>query len=317
MVSGASGFVGRDLVRRLAAEGWQVRAAARDAAAVPRAAGVTAVAMGDLAREIDWRAVIGGASHVVHLAGIAHAASAIPEAVYRQVNATAVRALAKAARDAGVARVVLMSSVRAQSGPSAMELVSEATPAAPTDAYGRSKLEAERGLADVLAGAATDWAVLRPVVIYGPGVKGNMRTLMRLARSPLPLPLGRLTGRRSLLGLANLAGAVAHGLESPAVSRRVLLVADPGPLAVPEIVGVLRGGLGRATRLVSMPLAPVRTALRLMGRAAIWERVACELVVDTRALQDTGWRPVETAAEGLARWVREESAAEQQTERTG
>lgn len=305
IVTGASGFIGRELVARLASDGWEVGAAARDPDRVMSGANIVRLAHGDLAAPHDWRPLLRNATHVVHLAGIAHATSSIPEAAYRAVNAEAVRTLAEAAREQGGKRVVLMSSIRAQCGAYARTMLDETVAPAPDDAYGRSKLEGERLMAAALEGSATEWCVLRPVVVYGPGVKGNMETLVRLARSPLPLPLGGLAARRSILGLANLHAAVTHALTSPAARAKTFVVADPGPLTVPEMLAAMRAGLERAPRILSVPLSPLQLALRMAGRGAAWQRIAGDLVVSTAALEASGWQPVETATEGLQRWMRE------------
>lgn len=308
LVTGASGFMGGDLVAWLAREGWLVRAAARNPARVVEGERVEAVALGDLSGAIDWGPLLDGVTHVVHLAGIAHATHRIPEATYQAVNAQAVRDLAIAARAAKVRRVVMMSSIRAQCGPSATGILTETRDAEPIDAYGRSKLSGERALAAALDGGATDWCVLRPVVVYGPNVKGNMATLAQLAHNPLPLPLGGLQGQRSILGLANLQAATLHGMNSAPVSGRTFIVADPGSLSVPAIVAAMRAGLGRPPGIIDVPLTPARLALRMIGRGAAWDRIAGDLVVSTGALEAAGWRPVESSQEGLARWMRESSS---------
>ena len=308
LVTGAAGFVGRHLVRRLAAEGYTVRAAARDPSAIDRSLGIEPVVLGDLATEIDWRALVSGVSHVVHAAGVAHATSAIPETTYMAVNAAGTRNLAYAARSAGVRRMVLISSVRAQSGACATAELTEQSRAVPDDAYGRSKLAAETQMAAALADGPCDWSVLRPVVVYGPGVKANMRTLQRLALSPLPLPFAGLAGRRSLLGLDTLCDVIAHAMTSPATSRGVFLAADPGPLSVGEMIVAMRTGLGRSGGVFSVPVAPAKLAATMAGKGRAWQQVAGDLVVGTRALEATGWQPQETASQGLARWIREAAA---------
>jgi UDP-glucose 4-epimerase len=305
LVTGASGFVGRNLVPRLVRAGWLVRAAARDPAAIQTSDWISTVRVGDLAIPFDWRPLLSGVTHVVHLAAIAHADARIPDQAYIDVNAAAVRTLAQAAREAKVRRLLFVSSVRAQTGACSLGVLNERAPPRPTDAYGRAKLLAEQWLAEVLADGPTDWAVLRPVLLYGPGVKGNMRTLARLARSPVPLPFGTLSGRRSLLGMPNFGSAVLHALESPRTARSTFLVADPGPLTTPEIIAALRRGLGRRPGMFNLPLAPLRAIAQLASLSAAWDRVASDLIIDTSALEATGWRPVETAAEGLARWARE------------
>jgi UDP-glucose 4-epimerase len=240
----------------------------------------------------------------VHLAGIAHADRPISEEAYMQINAHSVRSLAEAARAAGVKRVVLMSSVRAQAGPVARGMVRETDEPLPVDAYGRSKLAAERALDEVLKGAATDWVSLRPVLVYGAGVKGNMRSLVRLADSQYPLPFGDFHNLRSLLSLANLASAVEHVLVTPQCARNAFLVADPQPVSVAEMVAAIRQGLGRPARLIPVPMRPIGWLASLAGRRDAWERLAGELIVDTERLRETGWRPVEQTKEALAETAR-------------
>lgn len=309
LITGVSGFIGRDLMLRLARAGWQVRAAARNRARVATGPNIEPVELPDMAGEIDWRPLVDGVSHVVHLAGIAHATASIPEETYNAVNAQAVQSLALAARQARVGRVVLMSSIRAQCGPWATGIVMEDRPPAPTDAYGRSKLEGERLLAAALSDGTTDWCTLRPVVVYGSGVKGNVATLLRLARTPWPLPLGALAARRSLLGLDNLGRAVVHVLTADAASRATFVLADPEPLMVSEIVAAMRSGFGCAPRIWSLPLGAVRVAATLASRRSAWERISGDLVVATTNLQASGWQPSETAREGIARWIKEEATA--------
>lgn len=303
LVTGGNGFIARDLIGRLAADGWTVRAATRHPGSITQNARIEPVAIGDLASPIDWRPLVDGCSHIIHLAGIAHATSAIPERVYMAVNADATQDLARAAAAASVTRIVMISSVRAQCGATADGIVNETRTPAPACSYGRSKLAGEHKLAEVLSNGPADWCVLRPVLVYGPGVKGNMGMLLRLAASPWPLPLGSLVARRSLLGLANLHAAVTQALASPAASRRTFLTADPGPLTVPEIVTAIRRGMGRTPGLFTVPLAPARLALAAMGRSSAWHRIAGDLVVSTTALEQSGWRSVETAEQGLARWL--------------
>lgn len=304
LVTGATGFVGRDLVGRLLARGYRVRAAARRPDAIAPSAELERVALPDLAHPGQIDALLTGVAHVVHLAGIAHASRAIPEATYMAVNADATAALAAASRRAGVASMVLMSSVRAQSGPAADHVLRETDPPQPSDAYGRSKLKAESAMSEALAGSATRGVTLRPVLVHGPGVKGNLAALLRLAQLPLPLPLGALPNRRSLLGVANLGSAVAHAIET-AIVKGAYLVADPEPVTVAEIIAAMRAGLGRRRGLVAVPIGPVRLALAAIGRGDVWERLAGDLVVDTVRLRATGWQPVETTADGLAAMARE------------
>ncbi len=248
----------------------------------------------------DWRRLLDGVSHVVHLAGIAHATAPLAESVYMRVNAEGSAELARAAGRAGVSRFVLMSSVRAQSGAAATEVLTEATPAAPNDVYGRSKLAAEQAVAVELGARATS---LRPVLVLGPSVKGNLGQLRQLARSHLPLPFGALANRRSILGLSNLAAATMFALTQDTARGKTYLVADPEPLGVRDLIAEMRAAIGRRPRLFSLPPELLRTALRLGDRGSLAASLLGTLQVDSSALREAGWRPVSTTGEEIARMM--------------
>ena len=295
LVTGSSGFVGRHLLRELSAAGYKVRAAVRRPG--PEIAGVEQVVIGDLSGVVHWGAALAGVRHVVHGAGLAHADSELPEEAYRRVNTDATLALADAARAAGVARFVFLSSIRAQSGPARDRPLSEGDTPAPTDAYGRSKLAAEQGLAE----RDLDWVALRPVLVYGPGVKANMAGLVRLARLPFPLPLGGLKAPRSLLAVENLCEAVIFALGEACPARRSFIVSDPGALGVADMLAAMRAGLGRRPGLIAVPPALLGFAARLLGRPGVYERLTGGLVAPPDALLSAGWQPRLATKAALAR----------------
>jgi len=241
LVTGASGFIGKFVVPALAKQGWQVRAVAREPNSIVAKPGIEIVAMPDLKDQVHWAPLLDGASHMVHLAGIAHSPGMLPDDVYSRVNALSVGALAKAARGR-IERLVLMSSVRAQAGLSSEHVITEADTPRPTDAYGRSKLEAER----LVGESGVAFTVLRPAVVYGPGVKGNISSLATLAKTPMPLPFGALNNRRSLLAIENLASAISLVLDSKQALGETFLVADREPISVGDMVASMREGLGRS-----------------------------------------------------------------------
>jgi UDP-glucose 4-epimerase len=287
LVTGAAGFTGRPLVARLAGAGHDVRAVVRRTPSPPLPAGVAVSVQGDLAGPIDWQPLLAGVEAVVHLAGIAHTGGGIADDRYDLVNHRATATLARAAQHAGVAHFVFVSSVRAQSGPAANHVLTERDAPAPTDAYGRSKLAAEAAV----AAARVPFAILRPVLIYGPGQKGNLATLARLAASPIPLPFAALRNRRSLLSLDNFIGAVMFVLENPATRGETYLVADPRPVLHAEIVTALRAGLGRKPGLFPLPPRLIETAARAVGGPALWDRIGGNLVADPAKLMAAGWSP--------------------------
>jgi nucleoside-diphosphate-sugar epimerase len=226
--------------------------------------------------------------------------SGIPEDDYRAINTEATVALARAAGRAGVRRFVFLSSIRAQSGPVASEVLTEDMEPRPTDAYGRSKLDAERGLAD----GNIDWVALRPVLVYGPGVKGNMEALVRLAAKPVPVPFDNLPGRRSLLSVDNLAVAIDTVLRADAPLRRPLIVAGPEALTIAEMIASLRRGLGRRPGLFPVPAPLLRYVFGRFGRAEVYERIAGSLMASATALTALGWTPSVATRDGLAALAR-------------
>ncbi|WP_262269036.1 NAD-dependent epimerase/dehydratase family protein [Microvirga yunnanensis] len=298
-LTGATGFIGR---HELPMRGYRVRVLLRRPSEVP--AGASSAVIGDIASPHNMAAALRDVDIVIHSAGLAHAMSGRPEDDYRTINTDATVRLAQAAERAGVKRFVFLSSIRAQTGPVADGMVTEDREPQPTDPYGRSKLEAERGLAAL----GLDWAALRPVLVYGPGMKGNMAALLSLARSPWPLPLGGLTARRSLLSLDNLAAAVDTVVGAPGPLRRPFIVADPEPVTIPEMVTALRKGLGRGPGLVPVPSFLLRGAAALAGRHEAYERLAGSLVASPQALRDLGWQPVSSTRDALAELARREGA---------
>jgi UDP-glucose 4-epimerase len=248
-----------------------------------------------LGSAIDWGPLLADVACVVHLAGIAHRGAAVSDALYDRVNHRAVAELAAAAAKAGVARLIFMSSIGSQSGPSCEQVLSETDQPRPTTAYGRAKLAAEIALRSV----GVPHTILRPVLIYGPNAPGNMRTLVRLAAAPLPLPFAALTGRRSLLAVDNLTSAVEFVMKSPAAKDQTYVVADVDALALPEIVKVLRAAINRPARLFAVPQALIANVLRLVGQEDFWRRTGGSLVASPARLMAAGWQPVVATREGL------------------
>ena len=294
-LTGATGFIGQYLLREMPKRGYRIRALLRRPASMPM--DVSSAVIGDLTKPQNMSAALAGVDAVIHSAGLAHAMSGIPEDDYRLLNTEATVRLARAAGRAGARRFVFLSSIRAQCGPAADTVLTEAVEPRPTDAYGRSKLAAERGLAEL----DLDWVSLRAVLIYGPGVKGNMAQLIKLARSPLPLPLASLTARRSLLALENLSAAIETTLAAPGTLRRVFVAADPQALTIAEMIAALRGGLGRQPNVFPLPPALLEMLFRAAGREEMYQRLSGSLIADASALTSLGWAPALATPAGLAK----------------
>ena len=301
-LTGATGFIGQYLLRELPKRGYRLRVLLRQPSSMPMPC--ASAVIGDLARPRNMSAALEGVDAVIHSAGFTHGMSGIPEDDYRLLNTEATIGLARAARRAGAKRFVFLSSIRAQSGPTAETILTEADEPNPTDAYGRSKLAAERGLSEL----DLDWVSLRAALVYGPGVKGNIAQLMRLARSPLPLPLGGFGGRRSLLALENLSAAIETVLTAPGILRRPLITADAEALTVGEMIAAMRDGLGRWRQVFPMPPVLFDFVLRSIGQGENYRRLSRSLVADPSALIGLGWAPRLTTSDGLGRLMRETAA---------
>lgn len=301
LITGASGFVGRALTASLSQAGFHVRAAARDRTQIPAAEFVEAVTMPDLSRPVDWQPLMKEVDAIVHLAGLAHVSRDIPDERYDRINRLATKELAlQASLSSNVRRLVFVSSIRAQTGPSAAHVLTEADPPAPTDAYGRSKLAAEA----FVRGYGVPYTILRPVVIYGKDARANVGQLVRLARWPLPLPFGGFGQKRSLLALENMLSATRFVLERPATAGETYIVADPLPVSIAEMIATLRQARGRSPKLVSLPQGMVGAMMRGMGKADAWERIGHALTVDITKLRDFGWVPPTETRQALAQIAR-------------
>jgi nucleoside-diphosphate-sugar epimerase len=294
-ITGATGFIGQHLLRELPKRGYRLRVLLRRPTAVPTWS--ASAVIGDLARPQNMSEALAGVDAVIHSAGLAQAKSGVPEDDYRVVNTEATIGLARAARRAGAKRFIFLSSIRAQCGPSADRVQTEDVEPRPTDAYGKSKLAAERGLAEI----DIDWVSLRAMLVYGPGVSGNMAQLIRFARSPFPLPVGSFRARRSLLAVENLLAAIEAVLTAPGTLRRPFIAADPQALTVAEMITAMRQGLGRRPNVFPLPATLLELLFRAAGREYSYERLSGSLVADPSALIGIGWTPPLATAAGLAR----------------
>lgn len=297
-LTGATGFVGQHLLRELPKRGYRLRVLLRRPSALPLTC--ASVLIGDISRPHNMAEALTGVDAVIHSAGLADTMSGRPEDDYRVINTEATIALARAAQRARVKRFVFLSSIRAQSGPIALETLTEDAEPRPTDAYGRSKLAAEQGLAE----ANIDWVALRLTLTYGPGVQRNIAKLIRLARSPYPLPFGMMKGRRSLLALDNLVEAVDIVLRAPAPLRRALLVADPDPLTIAEMIAAMRQGLLRRPGILPLPLPLLRAAALAMGQNETHRLLSGSLVADCTKLSELGFKPTIDTKTALAALMR-------------
>lgn len=298
-LTGATGFIGRHLLKGLSARGYRIRVLLRRPTQMPERC--ASVLIGDIAKPYNMSEALTGVDAVIHSAGSPRAMSGLPEDDYRLLNTEATVNFARAAERAGVKRFVFLSSIRAQAGTDAKCVLTEDQEPRPTDAYGRSKLDAEKGVAET----GLDWAALRLALVYGPGAGGNVKRLFDLARSPYPLPLSGLRARHSLLGLENLVEAVDRVLSAPSPLKRPFLVADPDALTMPEMIASLRAGLGRRRGLFYVPAPMLKVALRAAGYGADTAPLFGSLVADPAGLRSLDWTPPIATQQGLTALAKE------------
>lgn len=250
------------------------------------------VAVGDIGPDTDWSRALDSIDAVIHLAGRAHVLrrEADTLANFRRVNAAGTARLAQQAEQAGVRRFVLISSVKAAADTSIGQGLLESDPPHPGSPYGISKLEGEQSL--FTAAGRMEPVVLRPPLVYGPEVRANFRALLRLVESGLPLPLGSVRNRRSLIALDNLVDAIVTALSARGVVGGTYYIADGPPLSTPALIKELATALGKPARLFTFPPSLLATAASLLGRREQADSLLGSLVVDDRAFRAaTGWRP--------------------------
>ncbi|CDX55541.1 putative epimerase/dehydratase [Mesorhizobium plurifarium] len=288
LVTGATGLVGRRVISRLREAGLDIRVASRLPQRLAGADDAVALPGADAPQEA-FLALMRDVTHVVHCAALNNDRSA-GAADFRTVNATLTGRLAQAAATRADGRFIHLSSIRAVVGAGFSGTIDEATPPAPQCAYGRSKREGEIAMLEAFATAGRDGATaLRLPPVYGEGMKGNLRGLMRFAATGLPLPTAALTAVRSLVSHDAVAGAVAHLLTRPAPLRPTYVLGDASPVAMSEIITAFRRGYGRPARLLPMPAWPLRMLATLAGRQAAWQALMATQVCDSSLLASEGW----------------------------
>ena len=245
-----------------------------------------------------------GCDTVVHAAARVHImndAAADPLSEYRRTNVDGTLKLATQAIESGVRRFVFVSSIKVNGEETLPDQPFRAdSEPMPVDPYGISKLEAERGLQNVLAKGGVEWVVIRPTLVYGPGVKGNFLTMMRWLQRGVPLPFASIRNKRSLVALDNLVSLIERCVTHSAAANQVFLAADGEDLSTPELLERIAGAMGKRSRLFPVPPSVLHTLAGLVGRVDLARRLMGSLQVDIRKTRDLlGWSPVVTVQQAL------------------
>ena len=306
LVTGASGFVGQAVCRDAVGKGFSVRGAVRRSTILP--ASVVSETVGDIDGKTDWCRALHGVHVVVHLAARTHEMGETDDDVmdqYRRVNVDGTRRLAQCAAEQGVRRLIMVSSIKVNGEytPAGNAFFGTDAPA-PEDPYGQSKWEAEQVLQKVSEETGLEAVILRPPLLYGPGVKANFFRLMQLVDRGVPLPLGGVRNRRSLMGLNNFSDLILHCVNDVRAAGKTFTVCDGDDVSSAELIRRLSTALEKPVRLLPVPEAMMRWAGQLTGKSEQVRRLCSSLQVDGTQVRDVlGWNSVSTMQEEFDRMV--------------
>ena len=309
LVTGATGFVGYALVQRLTVNrdsGGVVVAVSRIDRSWPER--VRPIQVSNLQPATQWGAVLQRVNTVVHLAARVHVmqdTATDPLAAFRTVNVDGTLNLARQAAASGVKRFVFISSVKVNGESTEPgHAFSEADAPNPQDAYGQSKHEAEQGLRQIASDTGIEVVIIRPPLVYGPGVKANFASLMRAVQRGWPLPLGAVHNQRSFVALDNLVDFIVNCITHPQAANQNFLVSDGEDLSTPDLIRRMARAMNRPARLFPVPVWALQAGASLFGKGDVVQRLRGNLQVDiSKARSLLGWVPPVSVEEGLRRAV--------------
>lgn len=306
LVTGANGFVGKQLLINLGKQpSMAVTGLVRKLRGEAGFKGKI-VCTGDLDGQNDSRSVLNGQNVVVHTAARAHIMKdevTDPLAEYRKVNTEGTLNLARQAAEAGVKRFIFVSSIKVNGEQTlAGHPFTASDSPNPEDPYGVSKWEAEEGLKKLAQETGMEVVIIRPPLVYGPGVKGNFASMIRLVEKGLPLPLGAIHNKRSLVALDNLVDLIITCIDHPAAANQTFLAGDGEDLSTTELLKGVARAMGKPSRLIPVPAGVLEFGASLLGKKAVAQRLLGSLQVDiTKTCETLGWKPPLTVQQGLSR----------------
>ena len=309
LVTGARGFVGRALCAELLLRNCEVRYVVRNLANVSEKNSTGVYEVLDIGATTNWTEALFNVDIIVHLAArvhIMHDNAADPLTVFRAINVEGTLNLARQAAAAGVRRFVFVSSIKVNGEQTQIgQPFTEKDRAVPVDPYGISKYEAEVGLRRITKETGMEVVVIRPVLVYGPSVKGNFLSMMRWLHKGIPLPLGSIKNSRSLVALDNLVDLIVTCLHHPAAANQTFLVSDGEDISTTQLLQYTASAMGVSSRLMPVPALMIQVAAKLLGKGEVAQRLCGNLQVDiSKARQLLGWAPPISVREGLRRAVK-------------
>lgn len=302
LVTGANGFIGKVLCQALAANSYKVSGLVRTVREpVP---GVEYVET-DLEHSDSLDAVCQDFDCIVHLAGRAHVLrehDQNPLEAFRRANYEVTLRLAQQAVKSGVRRFIFISSIGVNGAETFAKPFDEFSSPKPHADYALSKLEAEQGLRNLVAGTGTELVIIRPPLVYGFDAPGNFGRLLKLVATRLPLPLSGVNNRRSIISLDNLVSFITQCIEHPAAADQLFLISDGKDISTTEMVQALALGMNKKPLMLSVPNVLLKLAAKLLGKESLYTQLYCSLQVEsTKARELLGWQPQENTLEALER----------------
>ena len=306
LITGANGFIGRNLCATLKEKGYFVRGAVRNN--VRDVSGVDEyIQVGDINESTDWQQALTEVDTVVHLAARVHMmndTAADPLDAFRKVNVLGTERLARMAAKAGIKRFIFISSVKVNGEGSRVPYTERDAPA-PQDAYGISKMEAEQALASIASQAGLQIVVLRLPLVYGPGVKANFKSLIKIAGAGLPLPFKGINNRRSFLYLGNLIDAISTCITHPLAASETFLVSDGQDVTTPDLIKMIACAMNKKAVLFSLHPGILKTMCKIVGKSEELEKLTGTLLVDSSKIRNLlEWKPSFTLEEGIRETVK-------------
>jgi nucleoside-diphosphate-sugar epimerase len=290
LVTGASGFVGRNLVEHLVARGHEVTSVVRTVGVAPP--GSLEILVDSIGPDTDWSAMLSGHDSVIHLAARVHVmneTSIDPLGDFRSVNVAGTINLARAAAEQGVKRFVFLSSIKVNGEATSGVPFTAGDEPRPVDPYGVSKYEAELALRGVQESTGLDVVIIRTPLVYGPGVGGNFVKTLWLAEKGIPVPLKTVRNARTMCSVWNLADMLERASVEPAARGALVLAADPSSPSTSRLIAAIARAMGKPSRIFPFPPAILRLAGRVLGVSAVVSRLTDSLEVESGS-SSTGWK---------------------------
>lgn len=307
LITGATGFIATPLIRALREQGHILSGTTRKTGVFSGTNGIPLHKVPEISENTDWSNIISGAEVVIHLAARVHIMkdqSRNPIEAFRRVNTLGTKSLALQAANAGIKRFIFLSTVKVAGETSPIDGFKESGPISPNDPYSISKYEAEQELLKIAQSSSMEVVIIRPPLVYGPNVKGNFLSLLKLAKRNYPLPLNSINNKRSLIFVDNLTDAIAKAVEHPKAANKIFFLSDEENLSTTELINKISTAFGSKARIFNVPQKYLDLFGKITGNTEIVKRLTQTLTVNsTRIKSDLNWSPPFQSDVGIEKTV--------------